>query len=74
MIYLYTEVLHTVFKLWNLFFTVQNLQITKTSTYTKQILHRCDVSGDAMTPERVLARNSNYVEQSVLFYPTTARL
>ena len=68
MMYLYTEELHTICKLWNSFFTVQNLQITKTSTYTKQSLHRCDVRGDAMTPERVLARNSNYVEKSVIFW------
>ena len=63
MMYLYTDELHTICKLWNSFFTVQNLQITKTSTYTKQSLHRCDVRGDAMAPERVLARNSNYVEK-----------
>ena len=68
MMYLYTEELHTICKLWNSFFTVQNLHITKTSTYTKQSLHRRDVRGDAMTPERVLARNSNYVEKSVIFF------
>ena len=67
MMYLYPDV-HTICKLWKYFFTVQNLQITKTSTYTKQSLHRCDVRGDAMTPERVLARNSNYVEKSVIFW------
>ena len=66
MMYLYTKELHTSFGIH--FFTVQNLQITKTSTYTKQSLHRCDVRGDAMTPERVLARNSNYVEKSVIFW------
>ena len=66
--YLYTEELHTICKLWNLFFTVQNLQITKTSTYTKQSLHRCDVRGDAMTPDRVLARNSKNIEKSVIFW------
>ena len=63
MMYLYTEELHTICKLWNSFFTLQNLQITKTSTYTKQSLHRRDVRGDAMTPGRVLARNSNYVQK-----------
>ena len=69
MMYLYTEELHTICKLWNsFFFTLQNLQITKTSTHTKQCLHRRDVRGDAMTPERVLARNSNYVEKSVIFW------
>ena len=68
MMYLYNEELHTIYKLWNSFFTLQNLQITNTLRYTKQSLHRCDVRGDAMTPERVSARNSNYVEKSVIFW------